>query len=318
MVLNSPWGSTAYGGAAAGEHGGSHQQCLLQDQHERRRHDVVGITSGWIEQWRHQQFDRTDRRQRGSVEVAVGSRAMGHHVGGDRIGCVGHALPCSIVQHHVGRIDIGRQASRDALQDVALGIDRDVDNGEYTAIEQCALRLGQGVGPDRDRQCLMRVKHLDELAAERGLVLIDHRDRHIAQDLPQIGLRIVQPVKQRSEDHQTEHVAVGEDAPPFGGKRAGDSAAGRSDDRRLRMPSPPASRRGSAGAATPAPERPAPSRRGPQMGQPRRGPAFRAPPGRTGCEDTSAMAGPGPKAAGTPSCRRPGTRRPHSRRPVRR
>ena len=83
----------------------------------------------------------------------------------------------------------------------------------------------------------MRVEHLDELAAERGLVLIDHRDRHVAQDLPQIGLRIVQPVEQRSEDHQTEHVAVGEDAPPFGGKRAGDSAAGRSDDRRLRMPS---------------------------------------------------------------------------------
>ena len=73
--------------------------------------------------------------------------------------------------------------------------------------------------------------------AQIAQVVVDDRDRDLAQDLAEIGLRVIDAVDQRRHDQEDEGAAHREHAPPFGGKGLADAA------RRVRRAAPVPARR---------------------------------------------------------------------------
>jgi hypothetical protein len=55
-------------------------------------------------------------------------------------------------------------------------------------------------------------------------IVVDHRDRDLAQDLVEIGLRVIEAVDQRRPHQQDEGSTGREHAAPFGGEGSADSA----------------------------------------------------------------------------------------------
>lgn len=71
--------SSAFGSALfksdAAERCRAHQKRLLNDQHEGGRHDIAGVSTGWIEQWLIQSFHGRNLDKTSMSETAVGPRA---------------------------------------------------------------------------------------------------------------------------------------------------------------------------------------------------------------------------------------------------
>jgi hypothetical protein len=66
---------------------------------------------------------------------------------------------------------------------------------------------------------------LDQAAAKCRAVVVDDGDRDLANELPEIGLRIEHAVKHRSDNKHAEDAAIGEHAAPFADKGADNAAA---------------------------------------------------------------------------------------------
>ncbi len=64
----------------------------------------------------------------------------------------------------------------------------------------------------------MRLQSLDQPAGKFAVVVIDHRDRNIADDLAEIGLRVEHRVHHRCQHKQSEHPTIAKHAAPFGCK----------------------------------------------------------------------------------------------------
>jgi hypothetical protein len=110
---------------------------------------------------------------------------------------------------------------------------RDADHGEGLAAIHRRARLGQRLGADRDLDRAARIQGLHDAAAELAQIVVDHRDRDLAQDLVEIGLRVVEAVDQRRNYQQDKGPTRREHAAPFGGEGSADSARrGRSRRRR--------------------------------------------------------------------------------------
>ena len=214
------------------------QQGLLQDQHEGRRHDVAGIAAGRIEQRLVQDLDRRALRQRRAVEAAVGAR-IARQRGRPMTAPVAleDALQRAVVEQEIGGIDIGRQARPAARQDLALGARRNVEDAEDLATwpappaprPACSAAPRPGSPRRHSRAWMMRAAEL------RGIV-VDDGDRHVADELPEIGLRIEHAVDEGRQDDQAEGAAVAEHAAIFGGEGAARCRAARGlslDRRRL-------------------------------------------------------------------------------------
>ena len=86
------------------------------------------------------------------------------------------------------------------------------------------MRLGERLGADRHADRAARVQRLHDAPAQLAQVVVDDRDRDLAQDLVEIGLRVVDAVDQRRQDQQDESAADREHAPPFGGEGSADAA----------------------------------------------------------------------------------------------
>src|SRR5205807_9523540 len=79
----------------------------------------------------------------------------------------------------------------------------------------------------RYRDGFVGVEGLDQAAAQIGPVVIDDRDRDLANELPEIGLRVEHAVQHRGYDQHAEDAAVGEHTAPFadeGGAYTGSGA----------------------------------------------------------------------------------------------
>ena len=219
---------------SAAQHRSPHQQRLMQDQHERGRHDVAGIGVGGVEQ-RHLHQLHGLHQSRGSLHAgAVGPRTAGQRI--HRIGLhrFEHALQRAVEQDEVGRIGIDRQPRRDALQHVLLGIGRDAQDRKGAAVEDRVLRLPVAGRQQGHANVAVRLQRLDQPAGEFAVVVVDHRDRDVAHDLAEIGLRVEDRVEHGCKHKQPEHAAIAQHPPPLGRERAAD--AGR---RRLRRRSRP-------------------------------------------------------------------------------
>ena len=93
-----------------------------------------------------------------------------------------------------------------------LSTSRSVPGGMPTAAKAsprsiAACASASVCGADRHAECAARVQRLDDPAAEFAQIVVDDRDRNLAQDLVQIGLRIVDAVDQRRQDQQDEGAA---------------------------------------------------------------------------------------------------------------
>ena len=161
------------------------------------------------------------------------------------------ALERATEDEEIGGIDIGREAGRDPLEKLALGIRRDLEDAEDPALEQCLLRFGES-----------RVaRTATEMASSASRALISRRLSSVRSSsttaigslrtsLAEIGLRIEDAVEQRGDDHQADHAAVGEHAAPLADEGAADAAAGRRDDRRRCLLGRTGCRRGASATAT--------------------------------------------------------------------
>ena len=75
-------------------------------------------------------------------------------------------------------------------------------------------------------------KRLDQPAGEFAVVVVDHRDRNVAHDLAEIGLRVENRVEHGRKHEQPEHAAIAQHTPPLRRERSGDAGC-RSLRRRL-------------------------------------------------------------------------------------
>ncbi len=157
---------------------------------------------------------------------------MGQEFGRRRSRRIDDALQGAVERNEIGRIDIGWEPRLVALQNLAFGIDGDVENGEDLPVEQRLLRLGQRVGADRHPDRLVGVQRLDEAAAQRAMIMVDDRNGRAAEELAEIGLRIENAVKQRRQHEEGKDAAVREHAMPLGAERAADAASRRNRRRR--------------------------------------------------------------------------------------
>ena len=114
--------------------------------------------------------------------------------------------------------------SGDALEHVSLDACRNFDGGKSLATIDGGVRLGKGAGANHNAQCATRIKRLDEPAAEIAEIIVDDRDRKLAQDLIQIGLRIIDAVNQRSQEQHAEGAPRSKHAAPLRHEGAADAA----------------------------------------------------------------------------------------------
>ena len=101
---------------------------------------------------------------------------------------------------------------------------RDTDHGEGLAAIERRPRLGQRVGLQGHAHRSAGVQGLDDRAAEFAQVVVDDRDRDLAENLAEVGLRIVEAVDQRRDEQKDEGAAERQHAPPFGGECSADAA----------------------------------------------------------------------------------------------
>src|SRR5690349_18178680 len=121
--------------------------------------------------------------------------------------CLGDALERSIEDHEIGRIHIGWQSGLISLQDLALGADGDVDNSEHLPVVKGSLSIGKRIGPESDLDSLVRIKGLHEFATDCRIIMVDHRDWDVTYELPEIGLRVVDAIHERSKNKEAEHAS---------------------------------------------------------------------------------------------------------------
>src|SRR5262249_38045764 len=135
-------------------------------------------------------------------EATLRSRAMCQEFGGRDASGFADALQRPVEGNEVRGVDIGGQPGRVALEDFALGIDRDVKNREDLPTEERLPRLGERIRAPGPLDCLMRVERLDEATAELAVIMVDDGDRRVAQQLAEIGLRVEDAIEQRRQHEE--------------------------------------------------------------------------------------------------------------------
>ena len=123
------------------------------------------------------------------------SRSALRDLGAHRSARFRDALQRAVVEKEIGRIDISGDAGLVALQNLSFGVLRNVDDPENLPSRQRRMGVGERIGANGDRDRLVGVQSLDQIAAELGVILIDDRDRDLAQQLAEIGLRIKHSVE---------------------------------------------------------------------------------------------------------------------------
>ena len=98
------------------------------------------------------------------------------------------------------------------MQKLPLEILRDDENTVGLARMDFALRTGEVRQHHGDRNVGRGIDPAGEIPACLGAVAVDHRDRHVAQSLVQIGLRIEERVERSAKHHHGERRSLGEDA----------------------------------------------------------------------------------------------------------
>ena len=217
-----------------GQHRRANQQHLLQDQHERRRHDIACIAAHRVEDRLQQNVSRADGGERRLDQAAVGAGAARGEFGRKRTDRDRDATAHRSEQEKVGGVGIDRKVHGGALEHVALRLGRDTDHGEGLAAVERRARLCERVGADCYLHCAARVQGLHDAAAQLAQVVVDDRDRDLAQNLVEIRLRVIEAVDQWRQHQQDEGSAGPEHAPPFGGKGSADAGWGGNGRRRFR------------------------------------------------------------------------------------
>ena len=171
-------------------------------------------------------------------KAAVGSRAVLGNCLGDGAARFGDALERAVEQKKISRIDISGQSGLVALQHLPFRVFGNAEDGEDFASRKRGMRVRERIGAHGDRDGLIGVQGLDQIAAHFGVILINDRNRDLAQELAEIGLRIKDAVEDRRHHDQPEDATVVEDATHFrehripeadarkgrGGRRLGDAS----------------------------------------------------------------------------------------------
>src|SRR3954447_8602303 len=208
---------------------------LLQDQDKGGGHDVRGIASRRVEQRFAEELDRRAAHERRAIEAAVRPRRPRLEFARNDRHSFANALERAVVEEEVGGIDKGREARRLTFKDLALGARGDAEDPEHLTSRDRGLGLRQIEGPRRHVCGLMGVERLDDGPADLGTVVIDDSDRDVANELPDVRLRIEDRIEERSHDDETEGAGVPQHAAVLVTEGAGDADAPRKSGWRKRL-----------------------------------------------------------------------------------
>src|SRR6185295_3531120 len=100
------------------------------------------------------------------------------------------------------------------------------DDGEDVAAVQRVSGFLQTVGAYGDLHRSARIQRLDDLAAEPIEVVVDDGDRHVAQNLGAVRLRIEHAIDDGRKNEQAEGCPVGKHAAPLSSEAGDDAARG--------------------------------------------------------------------------------------------
>ena len=195
----------------AADHADADQERLLDDDDDDRGHDERSVTQIGNEKVVRLVDDRLRRGRRLRDVGAFGDEPLElYH--GPRLSDARHELLEHLTVHEeVAGVDIERHGGRRTAQQLLLVILRNVDHAVDLAGEEelfgllHAARLVGHVGIGAG------VEGADQFAARRGLALVDHADRDVAQHFGSIGRCVERRVDEDGQHHDQQYAAVGED-----------------------------------------------------------------------------------------------------------
>ena len=96
-------------------------------------------------------------------------------------------------------MDVDLNVDGAPLEHVALGAGRNTDDGKGVAAVERGTGMDQRVGAERHLDRAARIQRLNDPATELALIGVDHGDRDLAQDLVEVGLRVIEAVDDRPQ-----------------------------------------------------------------------------------------------------------------------
>ena len=126
---------------------GAHQQHLMQDQHEHRRHHVVHIAHGGVEHRQHVERHRIPAHGGLRQGLTVAQQSGDLHLGGQGAARLGQPLGNGAVNQEVGGIAGIAQGDALALHQIPIEVAGNVQNAAAQPRQQQRTSLIQAARP---------------------------------------------------------------------------------------------------------------------------------------------------------------------------
>ena len=181
-----------------------HQQHLMEDQHEHRRHHVIHIAHGGVEHRHHVEGHRIPAHGRLWQRLAVAQQPRHLHLRGESATGLRQPFGNGAVDQKVGGITGIAQGDALAQHQIPIEVVGDVQDPARLPGHHQLARLGQRIGPRHQLHLRRGIGHKLQLTGQLTAILVDHHHRLFPRQLMQIGLGI----EKRVEDHpakQGEH-----------------------------------------------------------------------------------------------------------------
>ena len=178
------------------QNAGAHQQHLVQDQHEDRRHHVVHIAHGRIEHRHHVEPDRIPAHGSLGQRLAVAQQPGHLDLSGQGAARLGQPLGDGAVNQEVRGVAGITQGDALAQHQITVEMTGNVQYAARLAGQQPLPRLCQAVDPSHQFHLGRRIGHELQLTGELAAVIVDHHHSLFARQLMQIGLRIEEGVEE--------------------------------------------------------------------------------------------------------------------------
>ena len=197
--------------------GGSSEQAdadeerLLEDEDEDGGHDVARVALGRVEERADEEGHRVAQGAGRRLGAAAGLEPPDVDPGRERPHRLEEAGRHLAVDEEGAGVGEDADPRPEPELHVALEAGGHDEDAADPPGEHQPLGLGQAHRPLRHLQERVGVRHAHELARERRAVLVHHRDRHLAQDLGQVGDRIEEGVEEDRAHEDEKGARVAED-----------------------------------------------------------------------------------------------------------
>src|SRR3954468_8281057 len=161
--------------------------------------------------------------------------APGFFASGGRLRWRGSIRPCSAWSQRTCAATGWKSVLQKTISAIRAETCGNTEDPEHLTSRDRGLGLRQIEGPRRHVCGLMGVERLDDGPADLGTVVIDDSDRDVANELPDVRLRIEDRIEERSHDDETEGAGVPQHAAVLVAEGAGDADAPRKSGWRKRL-----------------------------------------------------------------------------------